>query len=454
MTDEAHMDMNPADLDLIDTVLGQIPVHLRKRGLLLGFSGGLDSTVLLHLLCRLRDLGRIGPFSAMHVHHGLQAEADRWVEHARNVTGMQHVPLMIERVSVVLASGRGIEAAAREARHAALEAGMEEGGAVFTAHHQDDQAETFMLQLMRGAGVRGLSAMPAIAPFGKGWQLRPLLGVTRERLHGYACAHGLTWIEDPSNLDGAFARNHLRNQVFPSLMEHWPQAARTLARAARRMAATESLLGDLARIDLEQARTEDNFRITVSGLLGLSDERLHNAVRGWLHELDFPAPPEPRLRELRHMLRAREDAMPTLQWAGLALRRWHGHLYAMRVMPAPGPLDRSWDAGAPLDLPELGVRIIPQWTAGRGLGMAAIQRHGLSVRLRRGGERLRLAGQPHHSSLKHLLQAAGIPPWERARMPLFFMGETLAMAGESWTSAEWAASPDEDGLSIRRVPLA
>jgi len=443
--------MSADDRSLIEAVLRKIPLHLRRRPFLVAFSGGLDSTVLLHLLSRLRDADELASLTAVHVHHGLQTQADHWAEHAEVTARALGIPLIVERVQVRPgAGGAGLEAAAREARYRSLASRMEEGGVLLTAHHRNDQAETFLLQLMRGAGVRGLASMPALAPFARGWHLRPMLEFGRHEIHTYALEHGLRWVDDPSNADIHHARNLVRHRVFPVLHTHWPEAEATLARAARRMAVTEGLLSDLGRIDLEAARSDQADRLDATVLARLADHRLFNAVRTWLIELDLPLPPEPRLAEVRRMLDARADALPILRWKGGEIRRWRKGLYA-----GPGharTVDASfsvlWDATTTLDCPELGWRIIPHKMMGSGLRLDVMQRAGLRIRLRQGGERIRVAGQAHHQSLKNLFQASSIPPWERECLPLFFIDDQLVQIGDRWSDTSFTARKDEPGLQI------
>ncbi|MEW5837883.1 MAG: tRNA lysidine(34) synthetase TilS [Pseudomonadota bacterium] len=438
----------------LDDLLAAIPVHLRQRRLLLALSGGLDSSLLLYGLQELRQAGELGRVEALHVHHGLQPDAEAWVAHVQDYCTRLDVPLQVLRVQVQRAGGRGLEAAAREARYAALTRAMQAGDVLLTAHHQDDQAETFLLQLMRGAGVRGLSAMPALTPLalpdGVGWHLRPWLGVSRSSLHELALAHDVHWVDDPSNQDVRLARNSVRHSVMPALQAHWPQAAQTLARCAQRMATTEGLLFDLARLDLEQARTENAERLLLEPLRRLSLARLHNAIRAWLLELELPSPPEARLRELSRVLAAREDALPRLIWPGGELRRWRGALYAMTggqsdELAWPG---RCWKGNEPLHIPELGLRLYAQPSLGRGL-RASLFAQGVRVCVRHADS---LPPAASRVSLGKRLQELGVPPWRRGRIPLLFHGDELLQIvdrwGGGWISPHARAGDDEDGFMI------
>ncbi|MEF3193447.1 MAG: tRNA lysidine(34) synthetase TilS [Halothiobacillaceae bacterium] len=445
--------MKTNDRSLIEAILSKIPHHLRRRPFLVAYSGGLDSTVLLHILSRLRDADEIDPIAAMHVHHGVHPLADDWVRYAQAFAQTLGIPLMVDRIQLPPEGhGSGFEAAAREARYQALASRMEEGGVLLTAHHRDDQAETFLLQLMRGAGVRGLASMPALAPFARGWHLRPMLEFGRQEIHTYALEHGLRWVEDPSNADPRHARNLIRHHVMPVLHRHWPKAEATLARAAQRMAITEVLLHDLGRIDLEGARSEQANRLDATALARLPDQRLFNAVRTWLIELDLPLPPEPRLIEVRRMLDARADALPILRWKGGELRRWRNGLYARPNHDHARVVDASfsvlWDATTTLDCAEIGWRIIPRKVVGAGIRLDALPMGGLRIRLRQGGEKIQVVGQAYHQSLKNLFQSSSIPPWERKHLPLFFIDEQLVQVGDRWIDASYAARPGETGLDI------
>ena len=433
-------------------LLAAIPVHLRRRTLYLAFSGGLDSRVLLHGLLALREKGLLDEVQLLHVHHGLLTEADEWAEEAQHLGAQLNVSVQVLRVEVDRQSGQGVEAAARKARYAALTGVMRAGDVLLTAHHQDDQAETFLLQLMRGAGVRGLAAMPSLQPVslrdGEGWHLRPLLHVSRAALLQQALRLGLTWVDDPSNADLSLARNHVRHEVLPVLMQHWPSARQTLARCAGRMASTEGLLRDLARIDLHDLRSEDGRRLNVGDLLRLSVPRRQNALRAWLLELGLPALPEARLDELSRVLAAREDALPHVAWPGGALVRWRDGLYAVseaalrRQAHLPDWSGCLWSVQQPLDLPALGVRLVPAQALGRGLDAARVQQ-GLHVHVRSS-----LTSSSARATLGKRFQALAIPPWGRAHVPLLYLEEHLVQVGNDWLAPAYRAQGQRSGIVV------
>lgn len=389
----------------------------------LAFSGGLDSTVLLHLLVRLGRRHRLPPLTALHVHHGLQRVADDWPEHCRQVCARLGVPLQVLRVRVE--AGASLERAAREARYRVFAELLGEGELLLTAQHQDDQAETLLFRLLRGAGVRGLAAMPGMRPLGRGRLLRPLLEVSRGELERYAVAQGLRWVEDPSNRDQHFSRNFLRHRVLPLLAERWPQATRSMARSAAHMAEARELLDDLARLDLAVAGDEGDFSwlglpsLALAPLLGLSPARQRNALRHWLEPFTL-LPDTDHWAGWEALCKAAPEAAPVWRLARGEVQRGAGRIWWLAgdwLQPPVGPL--SWsEPTVPLALPGNGCLQLQ----GRGPGGP------LEVRYRQGGEVLAVAGRGHRD-LKRLLNERGLPGFVRGRLPLLYRGaELLAVA--------------------------
>lgn len=411
------------------------------------FSGGLDSTVLLHLLVQLRAQIPLR-VSAIHVHHGLQPVADAWAAHCAGLCEQWGVPCAVERVEVDRTSGRGIEAAARAARYTALQMHIGAGHVLLTAHQQDDQAETVLLQLLRGAGVPGLAAMPARAAFGAGYLARPLLAFPRAALDAYAHAHALSWLEDESNRDPRYARNVLRHTVLPLVQTHWPQAAEAIARSAAHAAEASAVLDEVARADWQQiAIPEAAETLSIPGLQALSPARRRNVIRYWLRAECGAAPSAAHLDEiLNHVMQRPRSGHARVGWPGVEVHRYRDRLYMLApLQPVPAEFEVAWDLAAPLPLPALGYRIEAVPAIGRGLAPTRLQAP-LHLRLRRGGEICRLRG--HRHTLKQLLQEQGVPPWRRARLPLLFSGEELAAVGDLWVCEPYQARATEPGLIL------
>ena len=415
------------------------------------FSGGLDSTVLLHLLARLRERQALPPISAVHVHHGLQAVADAWVEHCRAQCAALNIPLVVRHVQV--ATGASVERAAREARYGVFAEALAAGEVLLMAQHRDDQAETLLLRLLRGAGVRGLAAMPASRPLASGILLRPLLGVARAELEAWARAQGLSWIEDPSNDDTALARNFLRHEILPRLTQCWPAASAVLARDAEQLAEADALLGELAALDLKAARTPVRPdwlalpSLELAPLLALSEARQRNALREWLRPLTL-LPEREHWAGWRDLRDAAVDAAPRWCLDGGVLRRAGGRLWWLSGdwLRASVEAVVDWrEPARPLALPGNGqVRLAGPVPEGR-----------LQIRYRQGGEVLDLAGRGHRD-LKRLLQESALPAFLRGRLPLLYAGEALVavanlpqlqVAGAAALQLHWLPPTGGPGLS-------
>ncbi|AXO89475.1 tRNA lysidine(34) synthetase TilS [Pseudomonas parafulva] len=383
------------------------------------FSGGLDSTVLLHRLAAHCRRHPAPPLRALHIHHGLQTAANAWPEHCRAVCDALGVEL--EVIPVVVAAGASLEQAARDARYAALASRLGPGDVLFTGQHLDDQAETLLFRLLRGAGLRGMTAMPSSRTLGQGRLVRPLLADSREHLQRYAEAQGLSWIDDPSNQDVGFSRNYLRAQVMPQLRQRWPQASQQMARSAEHLGEALGLLDELAAEDLRSAEQGAPFAwlglasLDLDAVRALSPARQRNALQYWLSR-------RTRLPDARHwagwnaLRDAAPDAQPIWRLTDGELQRSHGRLWWL------ADDWRQWKSGQwywpdpdqPLILPGNGV----VWLQG------AKPPEGLRIAYRQGGERLNVPGRGERD-LKRLLNERQLPHFVRQRLPLLYQGPRL-----------------------------
>lgn len=385
----------------------------------IAFSGGLDSTGLLHLLASLAKTETLPPLSAVHVHHGLQAAADAWPAHCQSVCDDLGVPLRVMRVQVQ--PGASLERAARDARYQAFAEVTGVGQVLLTGQHRDDQAETLLFRLLRGAGVRGLAAMPLCRPLASGQIVRPLLDVSRAELEAYAHEHQLQWIEDPSNADPRFSRNYLRHQVFPVLKQRWPQAVSSLARTAEHLGEAQGLLDELAQMDLHAADQPSPFpwlslpSLALAPLRELSDARQRNVLRHWLNPLT-------RLPDSDHwagwnaLRDARTDAQPVWRLAEGELHRCGERIWWLPVTWSDFSSDPvSWTQPQnPLTLPGNGqLKFVGRVPEGP-----------FEVRYRQGGEIVEVPGRGRRD-LKRLLNECGLPGFIRGRLPLLYQGEQL-----------------------------
>lgn len=432
--------------------------QLLNPRLALAFSGGLDSCVLLHLLA---ECHQSLPFrlQAHHVHHGLSPHADAWQSFCQQVCDNLRIPLVVSKVKIDPSSGLGVEAAAREARYQALLTpnSGENPDLICLAHHQDDQAETLLLQLARGAGVKGLAGM-ALA---NGRLLRPLLGVPRSVLASYAKQHQLAWIEDESNVDTKFDRNFMRHRVLPALEEQYPAIKKTISRAAMHMADADTLLDELASLDIKncQENLADNKRLSLLPLANLSTARINNALRWWLQQHDCDTPSTARLQQIaQQLLYAKTDANIQIKLSSShILRRFQGNAFLVGTQQkADLSFNRNafslhWRGESPVTLPDAS-RLFFSEKAGAGIALPYLENMQLKIGYRRGGETIKLAANRPSRSLKNLFQSANIPPWQRESQPLLFLDDALVMLPNIAIDVRYQVKAGETGLLAEWLP--
>ncbi len=414
----------PDPAERLTTVLAE---HAPQRtGVVVAFSGGPDSTLLLHLAAENLPRRRV---RALHIHHGWHADADAWAEHCQRVA--RGLGLRCENVRVDAGATRGVgpEAAAREARYAALCERLQSGEVMLTAHHRDDQAETLLLALLRGGGVHGWAGMPVRRTLGNGLHLRPWLDIPREDLQAELRRRGIEALDDPANADTDYDRVWLRERVLPVLRERHGEVNATLARAAAQAGEAAAGVDSLAARDFVTCRGTRTATLDCAALATLPAFRQRALLRWWVHREGLPRPGAARLESLRRQLvEAAADRNPHVAWSGGEVRRWRGEAWAL--MPAPAlNLDAVYDwtdPRQPLDLPHR--RIQPEALQAL-VGTVAETSH-VQIRFRQGGERLPPQDGKGSVALKRWLADNGIPPWERDRIPLVYIdGDLMGAIG-------------------------
>lgn len=417
----------------------------RGSSLLLGLSGGVDSVVLLHLLAQISPHFPLR-LSALHVHHGISPLADNWAEFCTTLCTKYAIPLQIEHVDLAPLRAMGVEAAARQLRHAAL--ARQDVDFIALAHHRDDQVETLLLQLLRGAGVRGASAMPVLLPRSASPSLvRPLLDLDRASIMAYANQHALRWVEDDSNKDEHYPRNFLRHRVLPELAQRFPSYRSTLTRSIRHFAEAAELLDELAIQDASHAIHNDS--LSVAALRQLSSARSKNLLRYFLALRKAPIPDASRLAEmLRQLCVAGKGAQICITWQGWQLRCYRDHAYALTVTLPATEFAIVWQGETEIVLPAQHGLLLFDRVTGQGLSLEKLQRGGLSIRARQGSESMLLDQMRPRQSLRNLLPQHGVPPWQRALMPLLYCGEELVWVPGVASAASYAAQTDEAGVLI------
>jgi len=422
-------------------ILETLPAVQSAHSCVVAYSGGVDSHVLLHL-CHAAGV----PVRAIHIHHGLQAEADHWDRHCAGVCSKLDVAYQCIHVDADPGPGESPEDAARKARYQALEYELASDEVLLTAHHQDDQAETLLLQLMRGAGPAGLASMPVIKTFGAGHHARPMLGFSQELLRQYAEEHQLIWVDDPSNADTSFDRNYIRKEVMPRLVENWSNANEALSHVAALQQDTLEIIDAMAATDLAAVTTQQRNSLSISELKQLPQARQYNVLRYWINVSGYARPRRNIMQEvIESVLPAAEDATPLVFWGSTEIRRYQDTLY---ILPALNSHEihhvYAWDGELPLYIDTLNLEMRLEQSLGKGLHQDAVARR-MTVRFRQGGEQLRPQGRRHTHSLKKLMQEAGIPPWQRNRIPLIYIDHQLACVCGYWVAESFSVSADQQG---------
>ena len=415
-----------------------------------GYSGGCDSHVLLHLLAQLRYIQAFR-LKAVYVNHGLSPKAAEWGEHCRSVCDELDVSFVSLKVDATPSEGESPEAAARHTRYAAITELLQPDDYLCTAHHQDDQAETLLLQLLRGAGPKGLAGMPASSSLGEATQLRPLLGFNQTQLRDYAKQHMLNWIEDESNTDTGFNRNYLRHEVMPTLRARWPSADSTIARSAANCAEAAQLLEVLAEQDFQSVKVEGSTELSVGKLLELDFARQKNLLRYWIHQVGLPLPSEIKLQHIiSDVLHAAKDKMPCVKWPGVEVRRFDSKLYVVPPLLEfePAQIIRWDDLDKSLQLPDASHLHWQRCRQRPAISLEALKQGKVTIRFRQGGELIKPVGSEFRKSLKQIFQEARIPPWQRSRFPLLYVNDHLAAVVGICLADEFAVNLSDDEIAV------
>lgn len=417
-------------------------------GLVVALSGGADSAVLLTAAAQLDPPFRGLSLRAIHVDHGLQSAAVDFRRACERLCRHLGVPLNTIAVTVDAHSGLSIEAAAREARYAGLAREFKAGECLLTAHHAEDQAETLLLQLLRGAGLKGLSAMPACRPWQGGWHIRPLLGVTQAELRTFGGRSGVQAVHDPMNDDPRFDRVYLRRELWPLIETRWPGAAGALSRGARHLAEGQELLDQAAARSVQALR--DGNTLSVTGLRMLSTSEQVNTLRYWIDANNVQLPSTSRLTEaLRQILVAEADHLPTVVWGEQALRRYRDRLFLTPAIPPALAEAREWHVASGKSLALSNGAGTLHWEPRCGGLDAARLPPVLLVRPRRGGETLKPHVRAATQTVQHLCQSLGVLPWMRDALPMLYAGKELIAVGDLWLDARWCVPASAPGFACR-----
>ncbi len=437
------------NLEKFNTTLQSMP---HCDSIVVGLSGGIDSVVLLQALHSLKEQGRLDfPFRALHIHHGLHVDADAWKAFCEKFCAGLDVPLEISKVHVEITepgAATGLENAARDARYSAFESSLEIGQALLLAHHLDDQLETFLLRLMRGAGIRGLAGMPRYRVLATSFLFRPLLDFSRESLIDYARTHGLEWIEDSSNQDIRFDRNYCRHKLLPVIEQRWTNYRESWNKSLILMGEADEQLKELAEIDLNFVVRDRVDVIGLKQLLRLSDARRRNALRCWFGHLGLEEPGWNQLQQLSHAVVSTDvNGFAGLRLGACLLYCFKGNLYALQIsQDFDNTQELTWrlEKQSKLELPGNGIL---RAESVLGSGIRASNVCSMNIKYRTGGEACQLVGRPT-KRLKKLLQEEEVLPWLRERLPLLYLKDDLAYIPGIGVAEHCAALSQEKGLLI------
>jgi tRNA(Ile)-lysidine synthase len=421
--------------------------HKKIKSMTVALSGGVDSVVLLHLIHQLQKTHHFN-LKASHVHHGLSKNADKWVKFCEKLCTKLSIPLDVNYVKLPQKKSLGVEGEARQLRYEKLLKSKTD--LVVLAHHEDDQAETFLLQLIRGAGVKGLSSMAHFDATRRLW--RPLLNTSRIDIESYAKKHQLKWIEDESNQNIDFDRNFIRSKVLPMLKNRFNHIIKVISRSSSHLAEAQHLLDDLAQMDLKSNLKSIHYKhkLKVKSLDKLSNARAKNVLRFWLEINNQMMPSKDLLDELlRQVLTAKKDAELKIELSkNHEIRRYQDEIY---IVPNNKKklknYEMIWAGESEIILPNA-QKLTFKKVKGRGINLKFLRDQKLKIKNRQGGESFKPDSKRPTKKIKQLLQESDLPPWERENLPLIFVGDELAFIPNFGIDQKYQVKPQEFGLKI------
>lgn len=436
--------MQRLDKDCLYAYLCDCPA---MQGFVLAISGGLDSMVLLHLFSQ--NLSRLQKrIEAVYVDHRLQAVSRDWRDFCANQAQQLGIPFYSCEIDSAPGSNDSIEDWARTGRYQLLTARLKNNDILFTAHHLDDQVETFFLQAFRGTGTRGLAAMLSLRRIAAGYHARPLLPFSRKELEAYARDNNLEWIVDPSNVDNSYDRNYLRNEIMPLVESHWPAYRKTIARLIEHQAETRDLLEELAEDDLKSMLDDMGHGLDLEKLKALSLARQKNVILQWARQQQLATPNMAHLLQiLSDVVNSAVDASPCVNWADVECRRYRNRLYLNKTMVEHDPdAVLQWDISHDLEIN--GETLSAIATTGEGIATEHLHDRSVSIRFRQGGERLCPAPGKQTKTLKQICQESGILPWCRERIPLIYLDDDLAAVAGVCVAEQYSAGSEQAAIAL------
>lgn len=413
----------------------------------IAYSGGMDSSVLLHLVHE--NISSIEQsLEVVYVNHGLHEKSNEWAEFCRRQCKDYGVTFTQLDIKEALPKGCSIEAWAREQRYSLLAEIMNDNDLLLTAHHQDDQVETFFIQALRGGGPRGLASMPLYKKTMKGIHVRPLLEFRHSELATYAKEHELSWHDDPSNAETRYDRNYLRHKVLSIVEQRWPAYRETISRLVSHQQDYKVLLDEIGREDLSRVLSADTFNLQVDQLRKLSVERQKNILFTWIQERQLEPPGSKHIKKIiSDLITADNDNAPCVNWKDVELRRYRNGLYASKRLVMPIENNKyEWNILETLIIED--EVLMASSESGTGVSKDKVKNKKVIVQYRQGGEKLKPHNKTHSKTVKQLFQERGVLPWLRDRFPLIYVDEELAVIPGLCIDKKYAADKDEPSWKI------
>lgn len=431
-------------MTLLATLRELVAKHGTQKTYWVAYSGGMDSHVLLSLCHALRNELPI-KLHAIHINHQLNPNASVWALHCQNICHEYDIPYREFTLTLTIDAGDSVEEIARNERYKKFADVLKTDDVLLTAHHQQDQAETFLLQLLRGAGLKGLAAMPSEKKFARGVHVRPLLNCSHTELQAYAEQEKLSWIVDDSNADTRFARNFLRHTIISQLEQQWPSAIKTIVRSANHCAEAQQLLDDFAKDNCANVAGSHKNTLSVQKLLQLTQAQQRLILRAWIRQQNFPLPNTSKMSAvLQDVLLAAWDRSPCVTWGDVELRRYRDDLFLMSALTQfDVTAEYQWNFSAPLTITGVGVLQAEKKSAENKLRNL----DSVTVRFRQGGEMISLAKRGNHT-LKNLLNEWNVLPWLRERVPLLFYQDKLIAVVGFYIHPDFVTGEAEEGWKI------
>lgn len=430
----------------LDSILDSFP---QAKKMWIACSGGMDSCVLLHLIhSHKQKIKQNLELQVVYVNHGLQAEGAKWGEFCKAQSSAYDIPFLQLDISEALPKGISVEAWARDRRYSMIADVMQKDDLLLTAHHQDDQVETFFLQALRGVGPRGLASMPANKVFAKGYHVRPLLNFTRSELFLYANENDLIWNEDPSNSETRYDRNYLRHNILSDIEKQWPAYRKTITRLIKNQQETKTLLSEIGQVDLENTLSNDRCCLRLDKLKKLSLVRQKNLIYSWLHDRRLATPDSKHMNHIiSDIVNSASESSPCVNWKDVEIRRYRNLLYiCKRKKQELENNSQDWNISEPLYL--MGEELVAKSSVGTGLSKEKLKGAKILIRYREGGEKIKPQNRSHSKTLKQLFQERAVLPWMRDSYPLIYVDDSLAAVPGLCIDENYIAKTNEESWEL------